>query len=238
VFFIHHQEPQPGKGHVFLEKTMGADQQIHLAFGGIGEDASLTGGGDEAGDRLHPQGEPRQAPFEGAMMLLSQDRGGHEERRLSAPFHGLEHRPKGHLGLPEPHISHHQSVHGVVVLHVFLYVPDGPELILRLSVGKGVFHHAQHFAVGGEGHARRRLPEGIEVRQLLGGFCGSLSGSLYGLAPPGTRKGVRSGLFFRQSGKRSHLAKLGHRYQQTFALGELQHEVVLLSLGGFHPLGS
>ena len=55
---------------------------------------------------------PRMRSENVLVVLLREDRGGHQHGHLHAVLHGLERGPDGHLGLAEPHVAAHQAVHG------------------------------------------------------------------------------------------------------------------------------
>ena len=73
------------------------------------------------------------------IVLLGQDRRGHQDRHLLSVHHGPEGGAQGHLGFAEAHIPANQAVHGLLAAHVLLHVRDGLNLIRRLLVFEGGF---------------------------------------------------------------------------------------------------
>ena len=69
----------------------------------------------QALDAHRPVGE---AVDEGGVVLLRQQRGGHQHGHLPAGLHGDEGGAQGYLGLAEAHIAANHPVHGLVGLHV------------------------------------------------------------------------------------------------------------------------
>ena len=59
------------------------------------------GRGEEAGQHLDPHRVAGEAVAEGLVVLLGEQRGGHEHRHLLAVLHRLERGPDGDLGLAE-----------------------------------------------------------------------------------------------------------------------------------------
>ena len=94
------------------------------------------GGREEPGQHLDPHRIAGEAVGERLVVLLGQQRGGHEHGDLVAVLHRLERGPHGDLGLAEPDVAADQAVHGRARLHVGLHVLDGRELV-RASPGTG-----------------------------------------------------------------------------------------------------
>ena len=99
--------------HVGGEQAVRADQHVELAGRELGEDAALLGGGAEARDHADLDGQVGEALAEGHVVLLGEDRGGHQHQRLLAGLGGLEGGAQGHLGLAVAHVAADEAVHGV-----------------------------------------------------------------------------------------------------------------------------
>ena len=99
-------------------------------------------------------------------MLLHQNRGGREHRRLLAAHHGLEDGAQGHLGLAVAHVAAEQAIHHLGLFHVALDVLDGGQLIRRLLVGEVVLELPLPGGIPLEGVARHGLALGIELEQI------------------------------------------------------------------------
>ena len=70
--------------HVLLHQAMGADEDVDGAGGGVLEDLADLASRAEAVDDLDPEGELGHPLAEGAVVLLGQDGGGHEDGDLLA----------------------------------------------------------------------------------------------------------------------------------------------------------
>jgi hypothetical protein len=105
---------------------------------------------------------------EGLGVLLGEQRGGDEHRRLLAVLDGLEHGPHRHLGLAEPDVAAHQAVHGHVGLHVTLHLFHGAGLVDGVGEGEGVLELALPRRVGAEGVALHVQPQPVQLHELLG----------------------------------------------------------------------
>ena len=117
---------------------------------------------------LDPHRVAGEAVAEGLVVLLGEQRGGHEHGHLLAVLHRLERGPDGDLGLAEADVAAHEAVHRVVGLHVGLHVDDGRELVGRLLVREGLLQLALPRRVLGEGVAGRVEARLVEHDQLLG----------------------------------------------------------------------
>ena len=104
--------PRSSRHDVATEQPVGADQHVHLAVGELLEDAALLGGAAKARDHLHAHRQLREALAEGPVVLLGEDRGGHQHQRLLAALGRLEGGPQGHLGLAVADVAADQAVHG------------------------------------------------------------------------------------------------------------------------------
>ena len=91
-------------------------------------------------------------------MLLGQDGGRHEKRRLLAFLHRLENGADSHLGLAEADVAADEPVHGARALHVLLGLENGALLVLRLLVDKGFLEFALPRRIGRIGVTGQRHP--------------------------------------------------------------------------------
>ena len=132
---------------------MGADDHVDLPARDAASHLLGLGRGEEPGEHLDPQRVAGEAVGEGLVVLLGQQRGGHQHGHLLAVLHRLEGSPQRHLGLAEAHVAAHQPVHRVLGLHVALPVGDGHQLVGGLLEGEGVLQLALPGAVLGEGVA-------------------------------------------------------------------------------------
>jgi len=145
-----------------------ADEDVDLAGGEVGEDATLFGGRTEARHHLDRHGKVVEALPERHVVLLGEDRRGDEHERLFARLGGLEGGADGDLRLAVADVAADETVHRVRRLHVVLDVVDGLGLVLGLLEGKGVLEPPHELAVGWEGVAGDRLAGGVELEELTG----------------------------------------------------------------------
>ena len=95
------------------------------------------GPGPEAVDDLDRERELGHPRGEAAVVLLGQDRGGHEHGDLLAGVDRLERGADGDLGLAVADVAADQAVHRLGLGHVALDGLDGRELVGGLLVGEG-----------------------------------------------------------------------------------------------------
>ncbi len=144
------------------------DHHVDRTRGQAGHDVARLGRGEKARQHLDPDGVARVALGEGLGVLLGEQRGGDEHRRLLAVLDRLEHGAHRHLGLAEPDVAAHQAVHGDVGLHVGLHLFDGAQLVDGLGEGEGVLELALPRRVGREGVALHVQPQPVQLDELLG----------------------------------------------------------------------
>ena len=121
---------------------MSTDDQIQLPRSQITDDFFLLGGSSEAGQHLHPEGEFFEPVLQSIVMLVGQQCGRHQYRRLFPVGNAFEQSTSGYFGLAEAYITAQKPVHGNVTLHVRLDLIDTAELIVRLLVGETVLELA------------------------------------------------------------------------------------------------
>ena len=136
LLLVDHHQPEVVESHVRLGQSVRADDDVHRAFFQPADDLGL----------LPPRGEPRQggnlegklghAGGERPLVLLAQQRGGHEHRHLVAGIDRLERRPHRQLGLAVAHVAAQQPVHRPRQAHVVLDRIDGGQLVGRFVIGK------------------------------------------------------------------------------------------------------
>ena len=154
LLLVHHEQAEVLELDVAGQHPVRAHHHVDRTRGEAGHDVARLGRGEKARQHLDPDGVPGVALGEGLGVLLGEQRGGDEHRRLLAVLDGLEHGPHRHLGLAEPDVAAHQPVHGHVGLHVALDLVDGAQLVDGLGEGEGVLELALPRAC----RARRRGP--------------------------------------------------------------------------------
>ena len=128
-----------------------------------------------------------QTLLEGVTVLLRKDGGGREHRHLLPVLDRLEGRSDRDLGLAVPDVAAHESIHGLVGLHVPLHVLGGLALIGRVFVEERGLHLHLPTRVGGERVAGRVFAARVQLQELTGhlldGLLGLLAQGLPSLAP-------------------------------------------------------
>ena len=111
LLLVHDQQAEVAGPHVAGEQAVGADEHVDLALREALEHLALLGGRAEARDHLDVERVVAQALGEGAVVLLGQHGGGHQEHDLAAVGGRLERGPQRHLGLAVAHVAADQAVH-------------------------------------------------------------------------------------------------------------------------------
>ncbi|MPM49266.1 hypothetical protein SDC9_95994 [bioreactor metagenome] len=127
-------------------------------------------------------------------MLLGQNGGGDQNRRLLSVQHAFHHAPQCHLRLAIAHISAQQPVHGPGPLHVRLDLLDGPKLVVRLRVRKCVLKFLLPRGIGRKGEAGLLLPRGVQGDEPLGKVLGGGLGLGFGPGPLRSAQLVQPGV--------------------------------------------
>ena len=128
----------------------------------------LLGLGPEARHHRHPHRKIAEALGEGEEVLLGQDRGRRQHRRLLAAQHRHQRRAQRHLGLAVADVAADEAIHRHPVLHVGQDRLDGLLLIRRLVEGEGLLERPEHRVRRREGVPGQRRPLRVELHQLLG----------------------------------------------------------------------
>ena len=101
LFFVDDDKSELFKVYVFTEESMGADQYVDAAFGGLLDGISVLCSGVEPADASDVDGQSGKAFIEGVGMLLAKDGGGHEQGDLFAESAALT-RQAATSVLPKP----------------------------------------------------------------------------------------------------------------------------------------
>ena len=150
LLLVDYHQPEIVEPHVGLGQPVRADDDVDRAFLQAADDLGLPPprgeprqGGDLEGELRHPLGESPQ-------VLLAQQRGRHQHRRLVAGIDRLERRPHRQFGLPIAHVAAQQAVHRPRQAHVALDRVDGGQLVGRFVVGKRGVELPLPFGIGRE----------------------------------------------------------------------------------------
>ena len=125
LLLVDDQQPQILELHIFLQEFMGADQQVQTAGAGGLQNAFLFLGGGEPGEHLDLHWEIFEPAAGGGIVLLGQNGGGHQDRRLLAVQNTFHNGPERHLRLAIAHIAAKEAVHGPGLFHVLFDVGNG-----------------------------------------------------------------------------------------------------------------
>ena len=183
LLLVHHQKAQILELDALLQELMGSNDHIQGAGPEVLEGLLLLGRRAEPAEHIYIHRKAPEAAHHCLVMLLGQNCGGHQNGHLLAVQHGLHHCPQGHLRLAKAHIAAQQPVHGHRRLHIPLDLPNAPELVVGLGVGKVVFKLLLPGGIGGKRITTLALPGGIELDQLPGHILGRLPGPGLGLLP-------------------------------------------------------
>ena len=176
LLLVHHQQPQVLEHHALLEQLVGADEQVHLSRLQVVEDLPRLGGGLEPAEHpdLHREGSEPVARR--GKMLLGQDGGGGQYRRLLPVQDALHHRPQGHLRLAVAHVPAQEPVHGHRLFHILLDLRDTAQLVVGLRVVEGLLEFQLPGRIRRKGETGAALPLGVQgdepLGQVLGGGLG------------------------------------------------------------------
>ena len=183
LFLVNDDQAQVLEYHAVREDAVGTNHNVHRAgcdfFGNLAGFLRLL----EAGEHTNLHGEAREALAERLVVLLGEQGRGHEHRDLLAVLYRLKRGTHGDLGFTEAHVAGDEAVHGDFLLHVFLHLVDGGELVGSLVVGEGLFQLSLPGGVCGEGVTARGLACRVEFHQVGGDFLDCLASAGLGLRP-------------------------------------------------------
>ena len=118
LFFVDDDKSELFKVYVFTEESMGADQYVDAAFGGLLDGISVLCSGVEPADASDVDGQSGKAFIEGVGMLLAKDGGGHEQGDLFAGKCCLECGSYSDFCFAKADISADEAIHWPVFFHI------------------------------------------------------------------------------------------------------------------------
>ena len=186
LFLINNDQTKVLKAEVLGEQAVRTNDNIHCASAHALHDFFGFLGSLKTRKRLDPNREPGKTLVERLIVLLRQQRGGHQNGHLLAVLDRLEGSPHGNLSLAVAHIAGDQPVHGDFLLHVGLDLVDGHQLIWRLNVREGFFKLSLPRGVWPERMPLRRHARRIQPDQLAGNLLNRLACLGLGGCPVGT----------------------------------------------------
>lgn len=146
VLFVHDHQPEVVELHLVLDQRVRADDDPGLAGDQVEQGLPARGHPHRPGEEHHLGalvGAAEHAAFgelphhlgDRAVVLLGEDLGGGEHRRLPAGVHDGEHRPQRHHRLARADLALEEAVHGVAGREVVEdLLRDG---LLALGEGEG-----------------------------------------------------------------------------------------------------
>ena len=124
MLLVHHGDAEILEDHTVLEQGVGADHDIDMAVGEVGQGGAalrdLVAPGEEA--QAQRTDELRQA----LEMLARQDLGGRHQSRLPADLHRRGHGQQRHRRLARADIALEQAQHAPVGGEIGADLLDGP----------------------------------------------------------------------------------------------------------------
>jgi len=198
---------------------VGADENVDLAGGEIGDGLLLLLFAPEAGDFRHLDRPVGIAVVEGMVMLLGQQRGRAQHRHLLAAGHGDECRAQGDLGLAETDIAADQAVHRFAGFHVLHHGVDGGQLIGGFLEAETVGEGFQVMLFEVELVALAGGALGIQMEQLGGRVAHLLGGLLFGFFPLAAAEPVQRDRLRVGAAVAADQMQLRHRHIQRVAAG-------------------
>ena len=166
------------------------------------------------------------------MVLLGQDRGGHEHGHLFAGVDRLERRPDRDLGLAVADVAADQAVHRLALGHVALDRFDRRELVGRFLVGKGRLELGHPVAVLLRIDETRRIGSlGLDFDQFLGEVDDRLGDAFFTLFPGRCADLRQRGVGLAAADVFLNQVDLGDRHIELGPLGKLEQQGLLGMFG-------
>jgi len=194
------------------QQPVSADDHIDGAVGETGDHLLLLGVGLEPAQGGHRDREAGVAIREGGVVLLDQQRRGHQDGDLLAVHDRLEGCPDGDLGLAVADVAADQPVHRHDPLHIGLDFGDRGQLVRGFDVGEGVLELSLPDRVGGERVTLGGLAGGVQLDQFGGDLANGLAGARLALGPVGAAHLVQRRAL--PADVAGHQMQLVHRHEQ------------------------
>ena len=167
LLLVYYHEPEIPEPDPFPQQLVGSYRDVDGTVFETPQYLLFLHSGDEARERLHPDGTAVQS-FERARVVLAREKGGGgQQHRLLSVKRRLEGGAKRDFRLSEPHVSAYQPVHGSFRLHVAHHVLYGGRLVGRLAPRKRHFELAERPVPGREPKSLLELSLGVELDQVL-----------------------------------------------------------------------
>ncbi len=168
LLFVDDDQTQILELDVFLQQTMGADEDIHFALSGLLQDLRDFLRREEAAHHFDAHRLIAKAMAKGLQVLLRENGRRRQHGDLLAAFDGEERRAHGDFGLAVADIATNQSVHRLLALHAGEGFVDGALLVRGFLILESGLEFFIQVVRRGEGGAGARLAQGVKLNQFFG----------------------------------------------------------------------
>ena len=227
LLLIYDQKPQVLKLHILGKDPVGADDNIHHALAQVLKGPFLPGRSTEPGQHVDPHREILHPLDKRIIMLLGQNRGGHQVNHLLAVLDRLKGCPQRHLGLAVSHIAADKPVHNPSALHIRLHRVNGIQLVVRLIVREQFLKLPLPHRVMAVLESGLFLSGSIKLNQVLGNLLDRPFYPGLGLAPLRTSQLVKLWLLGIRARVFLDAFQPGGRQVQVAAVPILNLDIVL-----------
>ena len=176
LLLVYDQQTKILELHSFLQKLVGADDQIHLTRPQILQGAFLGRCAAESAEHINIYREATETGNGGLIMLLGQYGRRHQNGSLLSVHNGLHNGTHGNLGLAKAYIAAQQTVHRDGGLHIMLDLADAAQLIVGFGVGEMILKFPLPGRICRKGKALLTPSGSIELDQLTGHILGCFAG--------------------------------------------------------------
>ncbi len=224
VLLVEDHQPEVVIAHRGLEQLVGADDDVHLAGGEIGEHGVLLLLRAETREQLDTHGPVGETVAEVLVVLLGEEGGGHHHRHLMPLLDANEGRAHRDLGLAEADIATHDPVHRLFRGEVVDHGRDRALLVRGLLEGKLLGETPVILRIVVIGVAAAGGAPGVDIEELGGDIAGTLRGLAPGAVPLLAAEPVERGVLGIQSRVARDQVQRGHRDVELVPAGVLQGE--------------
>ena len=170
LLLVNNQKTQILKYHVFGKYPVGANHNIHHAPLQILCGLFHLAGRTEPAHQIHPHREVLHPLDKVIVMLLGQNRGGHQVYHLFSILNGFKCRPDGNFRFSVAHVSADQPVHDFPAFHITFGSLNGQLLVFGFIKGKQLFKFFLPYRVFSIGKAIRLLAHRVQFHQFFRNF--------------------------------------------------------------------
>ena len=138
MLFINNQESEVTELKITLQEFMGADENIYLAALDASDDVFEVLGRLKSRDDFDRKGPLCEPVTEVGVVLVCQQRGGHQDRTLATILGCDKRGPHGDLGFAKAYVPANQPIHHSRCAHVIAYSRDRCGLIRCFLKGEAL----------------------------------------------------------------------------------------------------